>query len=114
SVSVRKRPFNVLVLSPLFVLTAFFALTSFWLFARWVYPHVSSVLGGGAPISVQLLLTDAGSTAIHNLPVAVQGGATEHLTLIDRASDHVLLLYADNQVLELSSQNISGIIYNSP
>lgn len=105
---------RTLMLSAFAVLGVVCIVISFFIFAVWVFPHVSAILGGAAPVNVRLLLSDEGVAVFHSLPVKIQDRSTEPLILIDQTGDHVLLLYGSSPVIELSSRAITGIIYNSP
>ncbi len=110
----RLASLRTLLNSAFIVLFVVCTLISVFMFAVWVFPHVSALLGGAAPVNVRLLLSDEGLAVFHGLPVKITDRSTEPLTLIDQSGDHVLFLYGSNSMFELSSRAITGIIYNSP
>jgi hypothetical protein len=92
--------------------SAICVLISLYVFAVWVYPNASPSFGGGAPISVRLLLSDESS--LNSFNISAPGGLTEPLTLIDQSNDRLLLVNSEGQVIELSSQDIKGLLHFRP
>ena len=95
-------------------LAAIFAIISLYVFATWVYPHVSPTLGGGAPSRVQILLSKSGSETIMRLPVTVVDNLSEPIVLLDQTDSSFLLLLGSRQIVELSSQAVIGVVHSPP
>jgi hypothetical protein len=81
------------------------------IFARYVYANSSPSVGGGAPITVQLIVSkDLVDTA--GFPLEIEEGVTERVALIDHSgSGLVVLRPQDKQVVEILEDQVLSIIH---
>lgn len=80
-------------------------------FSRFVYANTSPSVGGGASIEVQLVVAE-NLSSIQNFPLKINGGITEKIILIDHSgSELVILLPENNQVIEISENQVLGILH---
>jgi len=84
---------------------------SVFVFSRYAYASASPSVGGGAPIKVQLVLAQSLS-GNQNFPLKNTDGTTEPVILIDHSgSELVILKTENNQVIELSDNQVISILH---
>ena len=80
-------------------------------FSRFVYANTSPSVGGGAPIEVQLVVTDS-LTGVQSFPLKINNGVTEKVILIEHSgSGLVVLRSGNNQVIEISESQVLSILH---
>lgn len=80
-------------------------------FSRFVYANTSPSVGGGAPIEVQLVLSDNLST-IQGFPLDIHNGITEKVILIDHSGTELVVLHpVSDQVIEISDNQVMSILH---
>jgi hypothetical protein len=85
-------------------------LVSIFVFARYVYPHSTPSLGGGAPTQVQLALSEE-LTDRAGFPLKVTDGITEPVLLLDQSVNALLVLQPSSQaVLEVSNAQVLAVL----
>jgi hypothetical protein len=80
-------------------------------FSRFVYANTSPSVGGGAPIKVQLVVTE-NLSSVQNFPLKINGGITEKVILIDNSGSELIVLQpGNNQVIEISNNQVLSILH---
>lgn len=92
--------------------TAVVLIGSVGLFAIFVYPMMPATMGGGKPVSVQLVLRD--STRMESLPFDTDSCYSEHLLLFDKTDKSYVLLIdfkGEDKLFELDKDLVNGVVY---
>lgn len=111
---------QVMTLVPTFEIGAFVGLLLITLIA-WssgVYPNISSAYGGGAPVKVQLVISDAKNANLFTeIGFDVKNGVTSPVDLLDNSGDTLIVLLSDDKgekyAVELEKSLVANIVYLS-
>jgi hypothetical protein len=80
-------------------------------FSRFVYANTSPSVGGGAPIEVQLVVTE-NLASVQNFPLEITEGVTEKVVLIEHSGSGLVVLRPENnQVIEISDSQVLSILH---
>ncbi len=95
----------------------FLLLLSAMLYGRYVYPHVSSSLGGGIPLEVQFIVDSTNKDLLNStLNIKVDSNTTPIIKLIFETSDSYIVLVDRNQaeqIVQFKKELVKGVIYQA-